>query len=430
MAIITAVSAVAQTCLLLVLPAVHLVTTFRTGCIQRRLALGIRASLSGGNGTVSPFGALSVTLASTIGTGNIVGVGTAVALGGPGAVFWIVLMGFFGMATKYAEVYIALTARARGRDGIWRGGAMYVLKKRLRLPLLASAFAAFTVLASLGIGGGVQSAAVASVVPLPGAATGVLLCALTLAALAGGTARLSRVCALLVPLMAGLYIGGCAVLLFTQREYIPEALRLIVASALAPRAAGGGISASAFLLAMRTGAARGLFSNEAGLGSAPIAASCADMGDKPLQALVASTGTFWDTVVICSITGLTVVSGMLMYPELASVPGGVLMASLFAKIPWGGAVLPVSICVFAYSTVLGWSVYGERAAEYLGGRLGEKIYRAIFVASLYLGAALRSESVWALSDVFNTLMALPNIFAVLRLSGETGKAARHRFGNK
>ena len=425
-----------------ILPGAHIFMTFRTGVIQRRIFKAIRLSVrreSAAGGGISPFASLMTALASTIGTGNIIGVGTAIALGGPGAVLWCWLTGIFGIATKYAESLIAVKHRVKTADGRVVGGAMYALENRLGLKRLGVLFAVFTVLASFGIGSGVQINAIASIfeqsfgagslhifnanIPLVPLITGLVAAAVTAAVILGGIKSVSKVCGILVPLMAGMYVLGCLSVLFINRAHILGALELIIRSAFAPAAAGGGFAGSSVMLAARFGIARGLFSNESGLGSAPIVASAARCRNPARQALISATGTFWDTVVVCMITGLTIVSSMLARPEgFAGADGESLSFVAFSALPYVGApILTVGIAAFAYSTILGWSYYGESCAEYLFGARGKAPYRLAFIFVVFIGAVAPLDALWSLSDIFNALMALPNLTAVILLSDEIAR---------
>lgn len=417
----------------------HLYLTLRTGFIQRKVFLGIRLSLTrlpGSDGDISPFASLATSLASTLGTGNIIGVGTAIALGGPGAVFWCWLTGILGMATTYAESYIAIRYRVRSQDGRMLGGAMYALERGLRLKWMGVLFACLTVLTSFGIGCSVQvnaiSAVAVSLFPevdalpiLVGLATGLVTCAVIF----GGVTSIARVCERLVPFMALTYVGGCLLLLFLNRSFLLPALRLILVSAFTDsKALGGGFAGSGLLLAARYGISRGLFSNEAGMGSAPIIAAAARTPNPVRQALIASTATFWDTVVVCLITGLTLVSSILSGDpqSFARLPGGELTSAAFAQIPYvGRPLLLFGVITFAYATILGWSYYGERCLEYLFGKASLFPYRFLWILTLTFSPVLRLELIWSISDVLNGLMAVPNLLAVILLSGACARDTRY-----
>lgn len=431
--------------MILLLTSVHLFLTWKTGFIQRKLPLALRLSLTGESraaGDISPFAALSTALASTLGTGNIIGVGTAVALGGPGAVFWCWITGIFGMATTYGEALIAVRYRIRASDGRMLGGAMYALEYGLHLRLPALLFALCGVLASFGIGCAVQVSAISAVLPLPPLAVGITTGLLAGLAIFGGISSISRICTRLVPLMAGFYLSGCFFLLWHHRLFLLPALRLILKSAFAPRSLSGGLAGSGLLLAARYGIARGLFTNEAGMGSAPIAAASARCSDPVRQALIASTATFWDTVVICLITGLVIVSSLLATDpaalfSTAALSGETLTLRAFTVIPFvGRPLLLFSIVTFAYATILGWSYYGERCLEYLTRfrKSTEKqnffLYRLFWILTLVFAPVFRLSPVFALADTLNALMALPNLLALLLLSDVIARDTRDFFRRK
>lgn len=424
--------------MLALLLGAHVYWTARTGFIQRKTGLGIRLSLaqSEGEGDVSPLGALSVMLASTIGTGNIVGVGTALCLGGPGALFWCWLTGVLGIATKYAEALIAVKYRVKTGGGRVLGGAMVVLEKRLSMPRAAKAFAVFTVLASLGVGCGVQAGAVAAVLDegfhIAPAASGVVLCALTGLVLCGGVQGVARVCERLVPAAAALFVACCAALLWLNRAAAGDALRAVLASAFAPSSALGGLAGHSVQAAVRAGVAGGLFSNEAGMGSAPIAAAAARTDDPVRSALVCATGTFWDTVVLYPLTGLALVSAMLAHPErfLSARDGGALCAAAFAALPGGAAALAVCTALLAFFTVLGWSYFGECGARYLFGPRAAGPFRALVCLTALAATLCRLSAVWQLANVCNALMALPNLLAMARLRDEISADTRRFFAGR
>jgi AGCS family alanine or glycine:cation symporter len=414
----------------------HIFMTIRTGVIQRRIGTGIRLSLSRdaeAEGEISQFGALTTSLASTIGTGNIIGVGTAIALGGPGAVFWCWLTGVFGIATKYSEALLAVKYRVKTKDGRMQGGAMYVLERGLRMKWLAVLFALFGSIASFGIGCAVQVNAIADVcrenLGIAPALIGILAAALTALVIFGGIRSIAGVCECLVPFMAVFYVFGCIVILGMNYNYILPALKTIGKLAFEPGAAAGGLVGRGMITAMQYGIARGLFSNESGMGSAPIAAAAAQTRNPVRQALVSSTGTFWDTVVVCAMTGLVLVTSIMKNPTIHMADirdGGILTTLAFARIPvLGPGILVVGIICFAYSTVLGWAYYGERCVEYFAGKKGLVPYRVAYVAVAAVAPVISLDLVWTAADIFNALMAVPNLVAVLLLSGvvvkETGK---------
>lgn len=422
--------------MIVLLYGAHIFMTVRTGVIQRKTFLGIRLSVTrddDSEGDISQFGALTTALASTIGTGNIIGVGTAIALGGPGAVFWCWLTGVLGIATKYAESLVAQKYRVKTRDGRVLGGAMYALERGLGLKWLACLFALFTALATFGIGCSVQVNAISTVMnanfhiaPL---AVGVVVAALTGLVIFGGVRTIASVCEKLVPFMAAFYVLGCVVILGINYDYIIPTVGVILRLAFTPGAAAGGIVGGGNLIAARYGVARGLFSNESGLGSAPIVAAAAKARNPVRQALVSSTGTFWDTVVVCLMTGLVLVSSILKNPEidLGSVSdGGILTNLAFEQIPViGPLILVVGIITFAYSTILGWSYYGERGAEYLFGKKVLIPYRLLFCAVLVIAPVIDLQMVWDVADILNALMAIPNLVAVALLSGMVAKDTKY-----
>ena len=378
--------------MILLLLGTHLFMTVRTGFIQRKtITKGIKLSVSkepDADGEVSQFGALATALASTIGTGNIIGVGTAVALGGPGAVLWCWLTGVFGIATKYSESLIAVKYRVKTEDGRMQGGAMYALERGLHMRWLGLIFAVFAGFASFGIGCATQVNAIATVcnenLHINKAVVGIIIGVLTAVVIFGGIKSIARVCERLVPFMALFYVLGCIVILGINYDYIIPAITTICRLAFQPGAAAGGLVGSGIMLAMRYGVARGLFSNESGMGSAPIAAAAAQTRNPVRQALVSSTGTFWDTVVVCLMTGLVLVSTIMKNPAINAneiTDGGVLTSLAFDQIPViGPLILVVGIISFAFSTILGWAYYGERCVEYFAGKKGLIPYRVLYIA--------------------------------------------------
>ena len=412
--------------LLILLIGTHLFLTIRTGVMQRHLWTAIRLSVTpetGAAGDVSPFAALTTALAATIGTGNIVGVATAVGLGGPGAVLWMWITGVLGTATKYSEALLAVRYRVRTADGTMLGGPMYALERGLGMRWLGILFALFTVIASFGIGNMVQANSISTMAQgtlgLDPRLTGVLMAAVTAAVILGGLKSIARVCEVLVPFMAAWYVVGCLAILFAGSDLLWPAIKLIVASAFTPSAAGGGFVGASVTMAARYGVARGLFSNESGLGSAPIVAAAAQSRNPVRQALVSATATFWDTVVICALTGLVVVTSIMRAPgQLGPLRGAELTTAAFHQVmpTFGPLVLTIGLLTFVFSTILGWSYYGERAAEYLWGKRTILPYRIVWVAAVYAGSVFSLSFVWDFSDVANALMAIPNIVALLLLS--------------
>ena len=411
--------------MIILLLGTHLYLTVRLRFPQRKIFTAIRLSVKrdkGATGDVSQFGALATALAATIGTGNIIGVATAIALGGPGAVLWCWLTGVFGMATKYAEGLLAIKYRVKTPDGRMMGGPMYALEKGLGWKWLAVLFAAFTALASFGIGNTVQANAIATIAnetySISPFITGALVCVLTGAVVLGGVKSIARVCGMLVPFMAFFYVAGCIYILVVNSAYVWPAIQLICTSAFTPEAAGGGFVGSTVMMAARFGIARGLFSNESGLGSAPIVAAAAQTRNPVRQALVSSSGTFWVTVVICALTGLVVVSSIIAYPDISYDNGATLTKMAFSKIPLvGEPLLSFGLLTFAFSTILGWCYYGERAVEYLKGRKWMLAYRVLYIVAVFVGSVVNLAVVWNFADCMNALMAIPNLLSLLFLSG-------------
>jgi AGCS family alanine or glycine:cation symporter len=421
--------------LLVALGGLHLFLTFRLGFIQRRVGTMVRLSLSrdtGGTGDVSHWGALATAMAATVGTGNIVGVATALAVGGPGALFWMWLTGVFGIATKYAEAYIAVKHRVRNPDGTHAGGAMYVLRDALRMPRLGAAFAALVAVAAFGIGNMVQAHSIADFTSerfdMPGWQTGLVLSVLAALVIFGGIRSIARVCAILVPLMIVGYLGGCFVLLFKYIDRVPDAVALVLESAFAGHAAVGGFVGAGLAQAVRYGVARGLFSNESGMGSAPIVAAAARTTDPVRQALVAASATFWDTVVVCAFSGIA----LLVAGEWTTGAKGVaLTASTFEHLgDWGPWFLYAALFTFCFSTILGWAYYGERGMEYLFGHRALLPYRGAWVVAVFLGASLPFQLVWDFADVANALMVLPNLVALVLLHKSIAADTRAYFAKR
>ena len=441
--------------MIFLLMGAHLFMTVRTRFVQRKTFKAIKLSVTkdpDSHGDISPFQSLATALASTIGTGNIIGVGTAIVLGGPGAVLWCWLTGVFGIATKYAESLLAVKYRVESKDGRMLGGAMYILERGLKMKWLGVLFALFALFASFGIGSGVQVNAISSIMnsafnskdalminmfghdlSVVSVIVGVFIALITAAVIFGGIKSVSKVCEILVPTMAAMYIIGCLIILVMNFAYIGDALVLIVKSAFSPQAATGGFIGSTIMIAARYGIARGLFSNESGMGSAPIVASAAQTRNSVRQAMISSTGTFWDTVVVCLITGLVLVSSVVKDPSsFHGVDGDKLTFMAFQQLPYiGTPILVIGIVAFAYSTVLGWSYYGERCVEYLFGTKGMIPYRIFFVLVLLIAPVISLDLVWTLSDIFNSLMAIPNLVALILLSGVVVKETNYYlYGNR
>ena len=417
--------------MIILLFGTHVFLTIRTGFIQRKtISKGIKLSVAkdpDAEGEVSQFGALTTALAATIGTGNIIGVGTAIALGGPGAVLWTWLTGVFGIATKYAESLIAVKYRVKTEDGRMQGGAMYALERGLNMKWLGMLFAILAGFASFGIGCATQVNAIATVCRenfgVPAWIVGVVVAILTAIVIFGGIKAIANVCEKLVPFMAIFYVLGCVIILCMNYDYIIPALATICKLAFTPGAAAGGLVGTGIRYAIQYGVARGLFSNESGLGSAPIAAAAAQTRNPVRQALVSSTGTFWDTVVACALTGLVLVTTIMKNPTINAnevSDGGVLTSLAFGQIPYlGPIILTLGMISFAYSTILGWAYYGERCVEYFAGRAGKSVlivYRILYIAVAAIAPVVALDLVWLIADTLNALMAIPNLIAVLLLS--------------
>ena len=430
--------------MIILLIGTHIYLTIRLKFPQRKIFTAIKLSVTkdkDGDGDVSQFGALATALAATIGTGNIIGVGTAIALGGPGAVMWCWLTGVFGIATKYSEGLLAVKYRQKSEQGHMLGGPMYVLQEGLHSRWAGMLFAIFTAIAAFGIGSTVQANAISTlardVIGINPWVTGSIVTILVGLVLVGGIKSIARVCSALVPFMAIVYVIGCIIILCMQSAYVWPAIKLIVTSAFTDHAVGGGVLGSSIMIAARYGIARGLFSNESGLGSAPIVAASAQTKNPVRQALVSASGTFWDTVVICAITGIVIVSCILSYADVSMIDnaflrdifdmtlkeklqkldGGALTRLAFGQIPYVGApLLLFGLFTFAFSTILGWSLYAQRAVEYIGGYKLSKVYVWLFLVAVFLGSAISLNTVWTMADIFNALMAIPNLFALILLS--------------
>ena len=447
--------------MILLLLGTHVFMTFRTGFIQRKLGTGIRLSVTKdeGDGDVSPFQALTTSLAATIGTGNIIGVGTALIAGGPGALFWMWLTGVFGIATKYSETLIALKYRVKDHNGNMLGGAMYALQRGFKNKVLGKVlgilFALFAAIASFGIGAAVQTNSLSgAVVSLAGdnplatdafsvfglfdpswmqIIVGIVVTVLVAVVILGGIKIISQVCEKLIPFMTIFYVLSCIVLIAINGAYLGDAIALIVVSAFNPQAAFGGALGTTVSMALQFGCARGLFSNESGLGSSPLVASAAIAKNPAKQALISMTGTFWDTVIVCALTALALMTSVLADPQIMNlyVNGGFsasaeLVTMAFNRIPVVGSfVLCIGLVLFAYSTSLGWSYYGNRCITYLFGKHAIRPYQIVFLFVCFLGAIGVSGFVWNISDITNALMAIPNLIAVLGLSALVAHETKH-----
>ncbi|HEX8310064.1 MAG TPA: sodium:alanine symporter family protein [Chthoniobacteraceae bacterium] len=420
--------------LIILLFGTHLFLTVRLGFIQRYIGRAIRLSFSKGGegeGDVSHFAALMTALAATIGTGNIIGVASAIASGGPGAVLWMWLTGVFGIATKYGEAVLAVKYRVVTPTGQMAGGPMYALERGLNMKWLGVIFAIFTAIAAFGIGNMTQANAIVGMVgeQFPTLdkqqlawGLGIGMSALTAGVILGGIKSISRVCEVLVPFMAIFYVLGCLAILIKNWAMLPDTFAIIFKSAFNGQAAVGGFIGAGMKEAARYGIARGLFSNESGLGSAPIVAAAAQTKNPVRQALVSSTGTFWDTVVVCAMTGLVLVSS----GHWKEGTGKAAMTrEAFADLhTFGPIILFVGLLTFVFSTILGWSYYGEKAAEYLFGSRVIKPYRYLWVLAVLVGSVMPLQVVWDFADGMNGLMAIPNLIALLLLSGVIASETR------
>ena len=407
----------------------HIYLTFKTGFIQKRVFKGIRESLRNEDskkGDLSVFGSLMTALSSTIGTGNIIGVGTAIAIGGPGSVFWTWIGGIFGIATKYAESFIAVKYRRKEADGSYLGGAMTAFE-HLGMPVWGKIFAWCCALGAFGIGCSSQSKAISDVISVnynvSHVIVALIVCALTALVVFGGVKAIARVCERLVPFMSIVYVIGCLIILILNIAYLPQTIGVILSAAFTKRAALGGFIGTSLIVAARAGIARGLFSNEAGMGSAPQATAASKANNAVKPALVGSTGVFWDTVVVCLMTGLVLVSSIIKNDAISCIladgsviSGSGLVSACFSQIPLlGRPLLTFGILTFAYSTILGWSYYGENCIRYLLGEKSIKVCRVLWIVVIFIGAIVSEGAVWTLADILNASMCIPNVIAVLLL---------------
>ena len=412
--------------MLVALVGTHIYLTIRTKGIQLKTFTGVKLSVTPdkeASGDIGGFAALATALAATIGTGNIVGVATAIGTGGPGAVFWMWMTGLLGMATKYSEGLLAVKFRVRAKDGSYIGGPMYALERGLGQKWLGVLFAIFTGFAGFGLGNMVQGNSIAesclNTFGIPKVGTAAVLTVLTGLVILGGVQSISKVCEKLIPIMAGGYIVGCLVICIINGAYIPEAFSVIVKGAFNPQAVGGGFIGATIGACIRAGVSRGLFTNESGLGSAPIVDACAATRNPARQALISMSGVFWDTIVVCLLTGLCLVSSMLKDPVgMEGLVGANLTSAAFGAIPViGPAVLTFGLITFAWSTILGWSYYGERAWVYLVGVKSIMPFRIAWTLVVFVGCVAALDVVWNVADTLNACMAFPNMVALIGLSG-------------
>ncbi|MFT5730589.1 MAG: AGCS family alanine or glycine:cation symporter [Desulforhopalus sp.] len=383
-------------------------------------------------GDITHFQALMTAMAATVGTGNIAGVATAIAIGGPGALFWMWITGLVGMATKYAEAILAVKYREVDENGEMCGGPMYYISKGLNMPWLGTMFAVFASIAAFGIGNMVQANSVADAVEatfnIPFWVTGVTLMALSAIVILGGIKSIAKVTSLLVPVMIVFYVAAALFIIFSHISEVPAALVFIVKQAFNPTAAVGGFAGATIMMAIRFGVARGVFSNESGLGSAPIAAAAAQTKSPTTQALVSMTQTFIDTILVCSMTGLVLVlTGVWSNGQT----GAELTTTAFnAGIPGGGYIVTLGIILFAYSTILGWCYYGEKSIEYLFGVKSILPYRIVFILFIGVGAVAKLSLVWNISDTLNGLMAIPNLIGLILLTPVVVSETKKYFAEK
>ncbi|MDB4138140.1 sodium:alanine symporter family protein [Methylophilaceae bacterium] len=407
--------------MLILLFGTHIYLTFLLRGLQFRslpLAFKIIFTKDNGKGDISQFSSLMTALAATVGIGNIVGVATAITLGGPGAIFWMWLTGLLGMATKYSEGLLAVKYREKGPSGM-RGGAMYYISKGANMPLLGAFFAFFTVVSAFGVGNMVQANSSAhifeSAFNISTHWTGIFLAILTGLVIIGGIKSIGRFVSVLVPFMIILYIGTMLVTLSLRFDQIPHAFSLIFNSAFNGASATGGFVGATIATAIRFGVARGLFSNEAGLGSASIVAASAKTKDPVSQALVTMTGTFIDTIVVCTLTALVILTTDVW--TLGISAGELTSKSVEATLGYGGVIIiAFSTALFAFSTLIGWSYYGEKGLEFLMGTNIIKYYRIAYVFAVFIGSTMSLGLIWNLSDITNGMMAIPNLIGLLLLS--------------
>jgi len=383
-------------------------------------------------GDITHFQALMTAMAATVGTGNIAGVATAIAIGGPGALFWMWITGLVGMATKYAEAILAVKYREVDENGEMCGGPMYYISKGLNMPWLGTMFAVFASIAAFGIGNMVQANSVADAVEatfhIPFWVTGVTLMALSAIVILGGIKSIAKVTSLLVPIMIVFYVAAALFIIFSHISEVPAAIGFIVKQAFNPTAAVGGFAGATIMMAIRFGVARGVFSNESGLGSAPIAAAAAQTKSPTSQALVSMTQTFIDTILVCTMTGLVLVlTGVWSNGQT----GAELTTTAFnAGIPGGGYIVTLGIILFAYSTILGWCYYGEKSIEYLFGVKSILPYRIVFILFIGVGAVAKLSLVWNISDTLNGLMAIPNLIGLILLTPVVVSETKKYFADK
>lgn len=410
--------------MIVLLLGTHIFFTFKLKFVQKHIFKAIKLSVtpnSKGEGEISGFASLATTLAATLGTGNIIGISTAVAFGGPGAILWCWLTGVFGMATSYAECYLGVHFRKRSKDGTYQGGPMYTLEYGLHSKPLAILFCFSTLVASYGVGCSTQSNSITTTTTsmwgLSPYLVGFIVAIVCGFVIVGGVKTIGNVCVKLVPAMGGFYIFSCFLLLIINYDYIISAFVLIIQSAFLPKAMVGGFIGSTLKSAARYGVSRGLFTNEAGLGSAAITAASAKTDSASNQALISMTATFWDTVVMCAITGLVIVINILKYPtSINNLSYAELTTAAFSAIPYiGKPMLSISLISFAIATLIGWSYFGECAVRYLFGTKGIKLYQIGYIFMIFIGAIMSLDLVWQMTDFVNAIMAVPNLISLILL---------------
>ena len=417
----------------------HIYFTVHLKGVQKHIKKAIKLSVTpeiGAEGDLSGFASLTATLAATIGTGNIVGISTAVALGGPGAILWCWLTGVLGMATSYAECFLGVLYRRKTNDGTYLGGPMYALEFGLNKRWLAILFCIFTLIASYGVGCSTQARAVTETTKtlwnLPEYIVGMALAIIVGLVIVGGIKSIGKICSRLVPAMGVFYLIGCFVILAINLDFLLPAFRLIISSAFVPSrlpaAVVGGFIGSTIKTATRYGIARGLFTNEAGLGSAAIAAAGARTSHPSRQALISMSATFWDTVVMCLVTGLVIVTNLLKNPaSAAGYSFTELTTAAFDTLPFGSRILGISLIAFAIATLIGWSYFGEKAADYLFGKDAISTYRICYIVMIFIGSIMSLDLVWEMTDFVNALMAIPNLICLFLLRKQiTPYIVRHR----
>ncbi len=416
----------------------HLFFTFKTGFVQKNLFKGISLSFKNRDDcgkNISPFQTLCTTLASTLGTGNIIGIGTAISLGGAGAVFWCLVTGLLGIATMYCESFLALKYRVKNKNGQYVGGPMYYMQRGMNSKYLSVFYALAAALGGLITGAALQGNAISTAVHgffkiekpegsiefnFVTVLIGVSAAILTALVIMGGVKSVGSVCQVLVPFMAVAYMLACVGIMIVNIEYSGKALSLIITSAFKPKAAFGGFVGSTVMSACRFGMARGLFSNEAGVGTTSVVSAAAEGNNHKNLSYVAMTAAFWDTAVVCMMSGLAIVSAMLANPEKALHTQGDMLANLaFDTLPFAGRpVLFFGLITFAFSTIIGWSYIGERCIEFVLGLKGIKLYRVLWVFFVLVSATINSELVWSIADTVNVLLVLPNTTALFVLNKE------------